>query len=412
VLFSEKSYFSHTKIGRNESLMNITSNVAVKTVAPKKPWTRRLRLKLILSLLLLLFLLFGIVCGGIGFYFSNVLLTPTHRATNNFTLEATNVGEHSVTLPREMDTEQAGTFGITWSKGEAIVGAITSQTQNTVTRQLLQTTRPLASHTLVDWNREIYLNDLKNTLGLPISTVQVPGPLGQLPALYVPGKLDTWAILVHGRSDTSNDNLRFFPPLAKLGLPILDISYRNDTGAPASPDGFYHLGDSEWQDLEANVKYALAHGAQHLLLYGWSMGGATVEAFQHHSTYANRVQALVLDAPALDWRSTLILQAQNRGFPGVLANTAEVAASLRAGINFDALDQLHQSQGRTPILLFHGTADTTTPIAVSDTFAREHSDIVTYYRVNGANHVESWNNNPQLYEEELRTYLVRVLQIK
>lgn len=382
-------------------------NPPVQVLAPRK--RRLLSPQGFIVTLLSLILLCAIACGAIGYYFSNVLLAPTHDISYN--LEATNVSTQAVTLPHTQDTEQPGTFGIIWANGAAIVGKITDENQDTVTRQLLQTTAPLASHTMVSWNREVYLNGLKDTLKLQVSTVQVSTSLGEMPAWYVPGKLDTWGILVHGRGDTLDSSLRFMQPLTKLGMPVLAISYRNDINAPASPDGYYHLGDTEWQDLEAGVKYVLAHGAHHLVLYGWSMGGAIIEAFQHRSSYTSNVQALVLDAPLLDWRSTLSFQAGSRYLPDVVASTAEFFATQRAGINFDALNQLNQPQGKTPILLFHGTNDTTTPVSVSDTFAQAHTDIVTYDRVNGADHVQSWNLDPQWYDTQVESYLTRVLHL-
>ena len=82
-----------------------------------------------------------------------------------------------------------------------------------------------------------------------------------------------------------------------------------------------------------------------------------------------------------------------------------MAASIRSGMNFDNLDQLHQRQMRIPMLLFHGTNDTTTPIAVSDAFAQAHPDFVTYKRVPNAEHTEAWNAEPQEYDRELARFL-------
>ncbi len=368
--------------------------------------TQKRVVKVALIILLVIILLGGAVLSGISIYFSGIVLQPIHYLPI-YSLKVTEVSANTVTLQRTSDSQTPGVFEIDWPAGQAIVGPIISTDGRTVTRQILQKIGPLSPNTLTFWTRRVYAGKLKDSLKLTINDVQVPDALGAMPALFVPGKLTTWAILVHGNGTTREEGLRVFQPLAHLGLPLLAISFRNDIGSPASPDGFNHLGDTEWLDLEAAVRYALAHGAQHVILYGWSLGGSIAEAFLHRSAYAHYVQALVLDAPVLDWYATLAFQAQRRSLPAFLATTTEAVVSLRSGINFDALDQLRLPQPAIPILLFHGTNDTTTPIEASDTFARVHPNLVTYKRVPNTEHTESWNTNPQDYDSTLTTFILK-----
>jgi alpha-beta hydrolase superfamily lysophospholipase len=372
--------------------------------------SRQRMIKVMLVTLLAITVLGGGVLGGIGFYFSNVILQVIHYLPT-YDLAVTAVNGNTVTLQRTHDSQAPGVFEIDWPHGQAIVGPIVTSTASTVTRSILQKTAPLAAGTMVFWTRRVYSGNLKDSLGLKINDVQVPDSLGAMPAWFVAGKRTTWVLMVHGNGVTREENLRVFQPLAHLGLPILAISYRTDIGSPDSPDGLDHLGDTEWLDVEAGARYAIAHGAQHLVLYGWSKGGALVEAFLHRSSYARYVQALVLDAPVLDWYATLSYQAQSRSVPGFIASIAEAITTLRTGINFAAFDQLHQPQPPIPVLLFHGMNDTTTPIEVSDAFARAHPDTVTYERVPNTEHTEAWNTNPQLYDSELTTFLTQKLHL-
>jgi uncharacterized protein len=362
-----------------------------------------------LLLTILLLLLIGIVSiAGISWYMSNRLLHRT-RVTPSFRIPVTDIQAKTVTLQQTTNTKRPGVFGITGPDGQAIIGPILSSETETVTRELIHSTGNF-SNTKVAWNTTVYGGALKNLLKLTITDVIIPGALGNMPAWYVPGKRDTWAILVHGATGTREQGLRSFKTLAELGFPILAITYRNDDDAPSSPDGLTSLGDTEWQDLEASVKYALSQGAQHLLLYGWSLGGTIVNTFLDRSSYRASVQAAVLDSPILNWSTTLEALAKKNVLPSFIARVTERIISIRTGIHFNTLNQVEQEQRQIPILLFHGVSDTTAPITISDAFASTHSN-VTYHRIPDAEHTQCWNANPQMYEAELSSFLTQVVDV-
>ncbi len=130
----------------------------------------------------------------------------------------------------------------------------------------------------------------------------MPTELGPAPAWFVPADgpaSSTWVIAVHGQHGDPSTAMTGVPAMHQLGLPVLAISYRNDVGAPASPDGLLHLGQTEWRDVDAAITHARKKGAQRVVLDGSSMGGAAVLQTLKHSAQADAVASVVLDAPKL-----------------------------------------------------------------------------------------------------------------
>lgn len=368
---------------------------------------RRHRRGVILSAVALLVVV--VVAGAaVSWHFASVVLVPDHSdRPENVTVESLTPGR--IVLSSSEGTRRPGVYGLDWPTGHAIVGAVLSSDGAGVTRRLSAVNGYLVAGMQVVLDPDVYAGTPSQSLGLAYSNVLVPDELGPMPAWWIPGRTHTWAIVVHGINGNLEGDLRMARGLHRAGLPSLLIGYREDLGAPRSPDGLHHMGLTEWRDLAAAARYALSHGARHLVLVGASMGGAIVTQFMEHSPLARQVAGLVMDAPALDWKAILSFNATEMGLPSFAALPVEWTIGARIDADWSSLDALrHPGDFQLPILLFHGTEDKTVPIATSDELAKELPGWVTYYRVPHAGHVESWNVDPALYEQRLTAFLSRI----
>jgi pimeloyl-ACP methyl ester carboxylesterase len=279
-----------------------------------------------------------------------------------------------------------------------------------VTRRLSSVSGRLARGTKAAIDPDVWVGDPQTALGIEFSAVTYPDPLGAMPAWLVPGGGSTWVIFVHGIDGSMAGGFRPLVTLHSLALPSLLISYRNDAGAPRSPDHLIHLGMTEWQDLDAAARWALGRGARNLILYGDSMGGAIVTRFMHESARARDVIGLVLDAPVLDWRSVIDHEASKLHLPFMAPPVREVI-SLRIGMNWDSMDEIARvRQFHVPILLFQGESDPLVPPSDSQRFAAQLPGLATYVPVPHAGHIESWNVDPATYEARLRAFLAPLVR--
>lgn len=264
--------------------------------------------------------------------------------------------------------------------------------------------------------------------GLPTEEVRIDSPVGDMPAWLVrpdpragslAGHEDTWVILIHGHGSARGEALRVLPLLHRLGLTSLAITYRNDIGAPASADRMHHLGSAEWEETEAAIEHAIAHGARRIVLLGWSMGGGIALRASVRSAHRDRIAALVLDSPAVDWQDILAYHATALRAPAGMRRLALWMMTSRFGARLVRLREplaLHEMTPTYyaehlahPVLLFHALDDTTVPPAPSRLLAAERPDLIEFVPVEGASHTREWNRDPARYERRLADYLVRVL---
>jgi hypothetical protein len=377
---------------------------------------RRWRVPLVVLLGILLLVTVPLVGGG--WYYSDALknqaLVPD-RKPQKLDLQVAAVGQDTVTLHVTADTSKdgdwtkRGIFGLEWNDGYGQVGAIQELDDEHVVRDYTPVRGTPKVGDGVRLDSFAFPGDPSQALGMTFEEVRFTSRLGDFPAWFIDGSRDTWVIFVHGKGADRREALRMLRTVTDLGFPSLIITYRNDVGAPHSDDGFYRYGETEWQDLQAAAEYAVQHGAQDLILVGYSMGGAIVTSFLYRSSLSQRVAAVILDAPMLDLDATVDWRARNRFAPGLLKAAGKKIASLRFGVHWGELDYLKRARELAmPVLLFHGDEDDKVPVATSEALAKARPDIVTYVRTAGAGHVRSWNADPNTYEKAVRDFLGRL----
>jgi len=376
------------------------------------------------GLLLIVLLLALIFFAGGGWYFSEQIRSDALRVDEpseaEYPHEVVAVGEGSLTLalgdnpPDDLLSDEI--LGVVWEGGYGQVGEVISRNGTSVAR----TFTPLTGTPVV--GEDVALDGFAfpsdpAAVGIAWEDVVYESGVGPAAAWYVPGARSTWAIFVHGRGANPAEGLRALPAFVEGGFPALLITYRNDEGATATADRLGRFGATEWEDLEGAVAFALEAGAENVVLVGYSMGGAIAASFLLHSGYAQKVEAAVLDAPALDLGAMVDARAADTDLPLVslsvpapLTWVAKWIASLRFGLNWGEIDYLARAdEFETPMLIIHGSDDEDVPIELSEEFAEAAPEgLVTLVPFEGAGHVRSWNTDPERYEQVLAEFLAGI----
>ena len=365
----------------------------------------------------------GAAASATAAYFARRVVSPDGERPDD--VEVLGVGAGTLTLRANPETTAPGRYGL-WldgGAGHARVGEVVDHdtAARTVTRRLVAVDSGRLREGAARWNQYYFAGTPRTALDLEHEDVEVATALGPMPAWFVPPspsvpERTTWVVLVHGRGATREECLRALPVLHRLGFPALVVSYRNDADAVPSPGGRYHLGEAEWLDVESACVHAFGHGAQDVVLAGWSMGGAIALQTLSRSWVADRIQGVVLDAPVVDWRDVLDHHARVNRVPAaigklsqaVLENThARRLAGVETPLSLDRLDWVTRAaELHVPVLLIHSDDDEFVPSGPSRRLAQARPDVVTYVEVPGARHTKEWNVDPEAWDTAVARFLL------
>lgn len=258
-----------------------------------------------------------------------------------------------------------------------------------------------------------YRGDPTTALALPFQTITLDTPLGPSEAWLVPaaGPEAGRAIYVHGIAGAREDGYRALSILHEAGWSVLLISYRNDPGAPASPEGNYGFGLTEWPDLEVAVaKMAPSDSDPKLLIVGESMGGAILGQFLAQSPLASRVHAVALDSPAISFGAVIDHLAAQDGkpLPSLISWTAKQILPFKSPLPLTRAEVFATYKAFPgPVFIAHGAADRIVPIGPSQDLATTRI-APTHTLWTEADHLGSYAGAPEAYRTALKMFLDRI----
>jgi len=264
-----------------------------------------------------------------------------------------------------------------------------------------------------------YRGDPQAAFGLPFETLAVQTELGPAEAWLVaepfaPAAPEPHmaAIYVHGIDGAREDGYRYLPLLQEAGLPLLLISYRNDDNAPATEEGRYAFGLTEWRDLEAAVLTLRDRGFGEVMIIADSMGGAILGQFMSRSPEAARVSSIALDSPALEFRAVLEHLARNMGLPlpNMVARTTQAMLWFTHPVNLREASVTGRFAGfYGPMFVAHGQQDRAVPVWSSENLidlrAASDAGVLTVPHLTEADHLQSHAADPAAYEAAFREFL-------
>ncbi|WGW13366.1 alpha/beta fold hydrolase [Saxibacter everestensis] len=342
--------------------------------------------------------------------------------------------EMTVLLPADDETTVNGVYSLWFDegRGHARIGNVIEYdpTSRTVLREVLGVdSGDLRAARIGRWNGTYYRNP--QALQVPSEDVVLHTDAGDLPAWYIPGDPSavaaedaeatekTWAILIHGRGGTRAEGLRAVPTLRAAGISSLSISYRNDPEARSGSSSRYGLGDTEWLDVDDAIEFAISRGAERVVLFGWSMGGAIAFQAAARGRYKDRISGMVLDAPVVDWFSVLDEQARINRLPTPIARLALEMISqpwarwitgLETPLDLNRMDWVTRAaELRVPVLLIHSDDDDFVPSGPSHRLATVRSDLVTMPRYDKARHTKEWNVDAERWSDDVRSFLQKIV---
>lgn len=221
-----------------------------------------------------------------------------------------------------------------------------------------------------------------------------------------------WVIICHGYSSTARQMSSYAELFDELGFSVLAVDLRGHGESEGTYRGMgWHDSYDVWDWsclLEKRYK------ARDIILFGISMGGATVMMAAGHAL-PESVKGVIEDCGYSSVKAELKYSMKKRyhlpSFP--LLNMASFVTKRRAGYSLltdgDAAAQLRLT--KLPVLFIHGEDDTFVPFAMMSKVYKAASGPKMKFTVAGAGHGKSYSADPDGYRDAVYSFLYKYIRI-
>ncbi|HOV25131.1 MAG TPA: alpha/beta hydrolase [Pseudobacteroides sp.] len=229
---------------------------------------------------------------------------------------------------------------------------------------------------------------------------------------------DKTIIMAHGyrnnRLQFDEKTLDLISGLQSKGFNVFTFDFRN---SGISEGDKTTIGIKEKDDLLGAIKYVKSIGGKHIVLMGFSMGASTAI---HAAAENADVEAVIADSPFADLDAYLKDNLSVwSSLPKVPFNDT-ILFMLKFIANLDPKTMVPkkdiQSVAPRPVMLIHGKDDDAIPIKNSEEIYEAYTQInkenITFWKVDGAKHVGSYEKNTEEYIKNIYDFLEKVYEEK
>ncbi len=292
----------------------------------------------------------------------------------------------------------------------ATVGRVVAvdERARTVTREIVADPGDHLRAGRVEWVGMVW--STPDDLELASTSVVVQSSAGACPAWLIPGveRASHWAIHVHGLRVNRDSPLRGVKAAAAAGVTSLVVTYRGDGEGPEVAKDATMLGQTEWIDVDAAVRYAIENGAETITLLGWSQGAGIALRVAEKSAHTKWISDLILVGPTTDWVEIIAFGAAAVRVPRWVSTVVVGAlgwrpfarsVGLAGALDFEGLCWTSGPRLSAPTLVIHSVDDDEVPIQLSRRLAQVNSGLVTLEEFHGALHTMEWNVDRPRFEQ-------------